>query len=77
MGPPSEERGRRGRGRRPERRAEPEPERFAEPEDEEVTDMEPAVTAVEEEDDGPEDNLADLNVPAWGDLIASLYRPER
>jgi hypothetical protein len=62
-----------GRGRRPpERRPEPEPEEVL-GEDEPVETM-----AMEEDiDDGPEDNLADLNVPSWADLIASLYRPER
>ena len=53
------------------RRPEPEPE----PE-EVLTEIEPAETE-EDFDDGPEDNLADLNVPSWADLIASLYRPER
>jgi hypothetical protein len=65
--------GRGGRGRRPpERRPEPEPEL-----EEVVADEEPMDANEEEFDDGPEDNLADLNVPPWADIIASLYRPDR
>lgn len=81
-GPPAEEgrddRRRRGRGGRrpPERPPEPEHEELLEPE-EETAELEPAFVPAEEVDDGPEDNLDDLNVPSWSDLIASLYRPER
>ena len=59
-----------GRGRRPERRPEPEPEEI-------LHDDEPIETVAEDFDDGPEDNLADLNLPSWADIIGSLYRPER
>jgi hypothetical protein len=29
------------------------------------------------EDDEPEEDFSDWNVPSWNDLIASLYRPDR
>ena len=69
---PEEDRSQRRRGRgRPQPEPEPEP-------DDILADEEP-IEAEEEEDfdDGPEDNLADLNVPSWAEIIGSLYRPER
>jgi ribonuclease E len=41
--------------------------------DDEVVSVEPA-QALEEEDEEFED-LTDLNVPTWGELVAGLYRP--
>jgi hypothetical protein len=29
------------------------------------------------EDDEPEEDFSDWNVPSWNELIAALYRPDR
>lgn len=75
------ERGGRGRRRRPaesRRREVEEDEDLLEPEEAEVSEVaEPSEAALEEEDNEEVDELKDLNLPSWTELISSLYRPER
>jgi hypothetical protein len=40
-------------------------------------ELEYARPAPAAEDDEPEEDFSDWNVPSWNDLIASLYRPDR
>jgi hypothetical protein len=82
---------RRRRRKGSEREAEPRPvaeevvaEEFAEelepPEEaleEAPEEIEPEAEEVAEEEEEEFDDLSNLNVPSWAELIASLYRPER
>ena len=75
------ERGR-GRSRGGRRRREPEPEPVTAAhhhhhEEDEVHESGGNVGLDEEEDDDEPVNYSNWTVPAWKDLIASLYRPER
>jgi len=54
--------------------AAPEAETDEFPEDE---DHAPAHAPAIDNDDEPEEDFSDWNVPSWNDLIASLYRPDR
>jgi hypothetical protein len=49
-------------------------EEFAVEEDSEEVEKDPVH---EEEDDEEFDDLSNLNVPLWNDIVAGLYRPER
>jgi hypothetical protein len=46
------------------------------PSDDAVVEVEHEPTA-EEEDDDDADDLSNLDVPSWQEIVASLYRPER
>lgn len=68
-------RGRRRRRRRDERGAERGPERVSAAAPEIADEEQASGTPVEEEDNEPVDDLSDLDVPPWNELIAGLYRP--
>jgi hypothetical protein len=72
--------GQRGRPRgRGQRRRDEEPEAAAEPihDEDEVHESGGAVGFEDESDDEEIVNYSNWSVPAWKDLIGSLYRPER
>ncbi len=73
------ERGGRGRTRGGRRRREPEPEVVDEAahEDDEVHESGGNVGLDEDDSDEEPVNYSNWTVPAWKDLIASLYRPDR
>jgi ribonuclease E len=65
-------RGGRSRGRKVERDEEPRADEECEERPVEIQGEEPEPATADEVDD-----LSNLNVPTWAELIASLYRPER
>jgi hypothetical protein len=48
---------------------------LAEPDDEEVVSEGGEPAAADEEEDEEFEDLSDLNVPSWAELVAGLYRP--